>query len=132
MFDLSKLLFGFNLVDFVFIHFIILMLIFAILIHGFEQRLPNALRQWIHYGQHSFRGEGNKLIALTECPKSWFKHFYVFAAAYAGLGLMLVLHVYIFGGEVPQIVIQYLDLIYGPKRTSRGKILQTLEDFILF
>lgn len=121
MLDLTKLLFGFILVDFIFVHFIILMLVFGILMLSVEQYLPAALRQSVRYGKHAFTGQTDKLVSLLEVPKSWFSHFYVFAAAYATLGVTLVFYVYFQGGKAPAVVMSYLDFVYGPNRSVKGE-----------
>lgn len=124
MLDLTKFLFGLNLVDFIFINFFIVMLVSAILMLSKEDSLPRALRQSLRYGKHCYKGTNDALVSLLEIPKSWFKHFYLFAGAYSSIAALLVCYVYGIGGRPPIFVENFLDFVYGPQRVAKGKRVQ--------
>lgn len=116
-----------NLVDFIFISFTITMVIFSALINTIEPYLPISLRQSIRYGKFAYKGKDqDKFVSLLELPKSWFKHFYVFAAIYSTFAIVLVLLVYLRGWTVPGFVIGFLDLVYGFNRTEKVDSITTL------
>lgn len=121
MLDLTQFFFGFTFVDFVFIQFAIVMLVCALFMNTAEEYLPAAVRQFVRYGKFSYKGQTDKFISLLEVPKAWFKHFYAFAAIYAGLGGVLVVQVYFRGWKVPGIVVAFLDFVYGPNRIIQSR-----------
>lgn len=97
------------------------MVIFSALINSIEPYLPVSLRQSIRYGKFAYKGnDQDKFVSLLEVPKSWFKHFYVFAAVYSTIAMILVVIVYLRGSPVPGIVLGFLDLVYGYDRTEKG------------
>ncbi|XP_063708132.1 polyprenol reductase [Culicoides brevitarsis] len=109
-----------NLVDLIFITFTITMVIFSALMNSIEPYLPVSIRQSIRYGKFAYTGKDqDKLVSMMEVPKSWFKHFYLFAAAYSAIAMFLVTFVYLRGMSVPGIVIGFLDLVYGFNRTEK-------------
>lgn len=119
--ELPRLIFKINLVDFIFISFTITMVIFSVLINSIEPYLPVSIRQSIRYGKFAYKGKDqDKLVSLLEVPKSWFKHFYVFAAVYSTLGMLLTLLVYLRGSVVFGFVISFLDFVYGFERSEKG------------
>lgn len=120
--ELPKWMLQINLVDFIFINFTITMVLFSVLINFVEPYLPVFIRQSIRYGKFAYKGKDeDKVVAKMEVPKSWFKHFYVFAAVYSTLGSLLVFYIYFLNGKVPVVVLKFLDLVYGPVRTAKGK-----------
>lgn len=51
----------------------------------------------------------------------WFKHFYVFATFWSTFSLGLLVNVYFLGGEVPQIITNFLDILGSSHRRAGGK-----------
>lgn len=129
--DIQHLFFGFTFVDFVFINFTVLMVVFGALMNSVEPYLPVSFRQSIRYGKFGIKDGKDKVVSLLEVPKSWFKHFYVFAAVYSTLACLLVLYVYLGAGRVPVIVSIFLDLVYGPGRTEKVSSIVSLVAIIL-
>lgn len=61
-----------------------------------------------------------------ELPKSWFKHFYVFAFAWTWLAVYLAVDVYILGNRPHQFVLSFLDLSCGADRSAESKLTKTI------
>ncbi|XP_037927916.1 polyprenol reductase [Teleopsis dalmanni] len=102
-----------NLIHAIFIGFTILIVIFGSLMNLIEQHLPLCIRQSFRYGKHCHVGSRDPLVTKLEVPKSWFKHFYVFAFTWSVLALFLVLKVLILRAEAPEFVLQFLDFMAG-------------------
>ncbi|XP_017480562.1 PREDICTED: polyprenol reductase [Rhagoletis zephyria] len=105
--------YNFNLLNFIFIGFTAVIIVFGSLVNLVESLLPNSLRQSFRYGKHCHKGTTNALISLTEIPKSWFKHFYIFAFSWSLLALVLVLKGFIAKAEAPEMVLTFLDFMAG-------------------
>lgn len=102
-----------NIVDFIFINFICTITILGALINFIEPYLPILITQTFRYGKHSYKGAPNKLAAMCEIPKSYFKHFYVFALVWSTACMYLVTYVCVGGYPTPQWVIWFLNLMCG-------------------
>ncbi|XP_053960907.1 polyprenol reductase [Anastrepha obliqua] len=107
--------YNFNALNFIFIGFIVVIVVFGSLVNLVESLLPNCLRQSFRYGKHSYKGPANALISSMELPKSWFKHFYIFAFTWSMLALFLVMKGLLMKTEAPEVVLVFLDFIAGGK-----------------
>ncbi|XP_067624595.1 polyprenol reductase [Eurosta solidaginis] len=105
--------YNFNLLNFIFLSFTIVIVSFGSLVNLVEPRLPNFLRQSYRYGKHSHKGPTNYLVNCTEMPKSWFKHFYAFALPWSVLALLLMVHGSVTKAEAPEFVLRFLDFMAG-------------------
>lgn len=105
--------YNFNLLNFIFIGFTAVIIVFGSLVNLVESLLPNSLRQSFRYGKHCHKGPTNALISLTEIPKSWFKHFYIFAFSWSLLALFLMLKGFVAKAQAPEIVLIFLDFMAG-------------------
>lgn len=112
-----------NFIQIIFCLLTIGIIAFGSLINYFESKLPHFLNQTFRYGKFSAKGKKSKLV--TEVPKAWFKHFYLFAVLIYTYVLILVTTVYIFNWNVPNYVSSALDQICGSSRyayTSKNKV----------
>lgn len=111
-----------NLTHLVFIIFTITIALLGSLINLIEEKLPAFLRQSFRYGKHSHRGKEDKLVSKLEVPKSWFKHFYIFAFIWAGLALSLVIKGFIYNATAPEWVLLFLDFVAGGRSNRRVQV----------
>lgn len=109
-----------NFIDLIFINFIIVIVILGALINFIEPYLPVFITQTFRYGKHSYKGAPNKIAQLSEIPKSYFKHFYVFALVWSILITYLVTWTYIGGYALPDFIITCLDVICGRNREVKS------------
>lgn len=109
-----------NFIDLIFINFIVVIVILGALINFIEPYLPIFITQTFRYGKHAYKGAPNKIAQLSEIPKSYFKHFYVFALVWSILITYLVTWTYLGGYAIPDFVITILDVICGPNRKVKS------------
>jgi len=87
-----------------------------------EQFTPQWFIDCFRYGKTSEEGASvNFLVRLIQIPKAAFGHFYVFAGVLMPSLLYLVLHVYLFGIELPNWMIYGLDFL-ATKERARSKV----------
>ena len=88
-----------------------------------EKFSPNWLVLWFRYGKSNNRSHltSNTLIQVLQVPKSGFGHFYIYSSILQSALLYLVLHVYLFGIELPNWMIHFLDFVATDSR-SRAKV----------
>lgn len=110
-----------NIVDLIYIYFIATIVIFGVCINVSEDNLPTALLQTFRYGKHAYKGSPSRLVQTFEIPKSYFKHFYVFAIVWAISIFYLCLSVYALGAKVPDWIIDALDLLCGSNRVANSE-----------
>jgi len=83
-----------------------------------EKVTPQWFIDTFRYGKTSKEGSCvNPLVRLIQIPKSTFGHFYVFASILMPSLLYLVLHVYLFGIELPNWMIHGLDFLATRSRS---------------
>lgn len=112
-----------NLIDLLFIQFTIVIVVLGSLMNLVEKYLPSYVKQMFRYGKHSYKGDDKKggLINSIEIPKSWFKHFYVFAIVWSWLGFLLAVAVYFYDYQPQALLLKYLDLSCGNDRKIESK-----------
>lgn len=108
-------------IDLIFIYFTLTIVIFAICINVSESNIPPVLLQTFRYGKHAYKGKPSRLVQAFEVPKSYFKHFYVFAIVWAILIFGFTFNVYVLGTGVPGWFIDALDLLFGSDRVVTSK-----------
>lgn len=107
-------------IDLIYIYFILTIVILAVCINISESNISPILLQTFRYGKHAYKGTPSRLVQVIEVPKSYFKHFYVFAIVWAILILGLTFNVYVLGTKVPSWIIDALDLLCGSDRVANG------------
>lgn len=105
-----------NFVDLIFIHFILTIVLLATLINVSEAYLPAIILQTFRYGKHAYNGIPSKLVSQCEIPKSYFKHFYVFAIVWSLMVFGLATIVYVGQWPAAQWMILCLDALCGYNR----------------
>ncbi|CAD7000342.1 polyprenol reductase [Ceratitis capitata] len=114
--------YNFNLINFIFLGFTLVIIVFGSLINIVESSLPDFLRQSFRYGKHSFRGSADAFIKYTEVPKSWFKHFYIFAFAWSLLALFFIFKGFVMKTEAPELVLTFLDFFAGGQANRKVQV----------
>jgi len=114
-----------NFIDLIFINFIVVIVVLGALINFIEPYLPVFITQTFRYGKHSYKGAPNKIAQLSEIPKSYFKHFYVFALIWSILIMYLVTWTYVGNYPLPDFVIISLDVICGKSREVKTNAAST-------
>ncbi|XP_031635321.1 polyprenol reductase-like isoform X3 [Contarinia nasturtii] len=79
----------------------------------------------------SFHGKPTRVVQASEVPKSYFKHFYVFAIVWAILIFSLTFNLYVLGTTVPGFVIDALDFLYGKDRVANISAFTALQTTFL-
>lgn len=115
-----------NLINFLFVQLFVLIVVLGGLIATVERYLPNAIRQSFRYGKHAFQGPQDRFTSLLEVPKSWFKHFYVFAAVWSVAGFYFMVNAYFMGRPTPGFVVDFLDIMATSKRTVRSELCKSI------
>lgn len=115
-------LYSINFVNILYINLILVIVILGSLIQFIEPYVPVSIKQTFRYGKHSFKGEGNVLVSKMEVPKSWFKHFYVFAFLWSVGGWWITFQCFIQGKQVPSFVIQFLNILCTNTRPNNSKL----------
>lgn len=126
MLDILLDLRSINLINFLFVQLFVLIVVLGGLIATVERYLPTAIRQSFRYGKHAFQGPQDRFTSLLEVPKSWFKHFYVFAAVWSVLGFSLMLNAYFMGKPAPGFVVDFLDIMATSKRAVKTTPTETM------
>lgn len=117
-----------NLIDFMFINFSLLLVFVGALLNFLEPHLPLFLTQSFRYGKHESKGEKSALVCLLEAPKSWFKHFYIFALGWSVFALYLTLKGIILKCTAPEFVLDALDFLGG---TSQREVLLSSHETLI-
>ncbi|KAH8263493.1 hypothetical protein KR044_009756, partial [Drosophila immigrans] len=111
-----------NLLQCIFIIFILTMVVLGSLMTLVESHLPNSIRQSFRYGKHSHKGETDALINHLEVPKAWFSHFYVFAFGWSLLALYFIIRGVISREIAPEFVLRFLDLMCGGRQHRKVQV----------
>lgn len=125
MWHIANLSHTMNFIDLIFINFIVVIVILGALINFIEPYLPVFITQTFRYGKHSYKGAPNKIAQLSEIPKSYFKHFYVFALIWSILVMYLVTWAYVCVYPIPDVIITSLDLLCGRNREVKSTLNKT-------
>ncbi|XP_065084325.1 polyprenol reductase-like [Ochlerotatus camptorhynchus] len=115
-----------NLINFLFAQLIVIIVLLGGLIATIEKYLPTLISQTFRYGKHAHKGPQDRFVSLLEVPKSWFKHFYVFAALWSAAGFYFMVNNYLAGQPAPSYVIDFLDVMGTTKRTARTTPTETM------
>ncbi|KAF5282168.1 hypothetical protein FQR65_LT02865 [Abscondita terminalis] len=93
------------------------LLLMGSLVNSFEKYLPTITTQFIRYGK--FASKEAPILQILQVPKSYFKHFYVYASLLTLATFCSLVSVFTFKVEVPLLVYDCLDLIGGSLRQAR-------------
>ncbi|XP_055604673.1 polyprenol reductase [Uranotaenia lowii] len=120
-----------NLVNFLFVQLLVVVVLLGGLIATIEKHLPSAISQTFRYGKHAHKGPQDRLVSLLEVPKSWFKHFYLFAALWSGAGFYFMINTYLGGKPVPEHVTDFLDIMATSRRSVKTTPTETMVAMVL-
>ncbi|XP_058458837.1 polyprenol reductase [Malaya genurostris] len=120
-----------NLINFLFTQLIVVIVVLGVLIATIEKYLPSAISQTFRYGKHAHKGQADRFVSLLEVPKSWFKHFYIFAALWSASAFYFMVNAYFAGKVTPGYVIDFLDIMATTKRTVRTSPTETMVALML-
>lgn len=110
-----------NWINLAFIYLILTIVVFALSINISESNISPILLQTFRYGKHAYKGTQSRFVQAFEVPKSYFKHFYVFAIIWALSVYALTVNLYWLGTPIPEWIIDGLDLLCGSDRTANSK-----------
>lgn len=107
-----------DLIKLLFLQLTMTIVFLGSLMNSVEKYLPTIVRKIFRYGKHSYQSENNydKLVDRIEIPKSWFKHFYIFAVLWSWIGLILASSVYFLNYHPHKFLLKYLDFSSGSDR----------------
>ncbi|XP_012522876.1 polyprenol reductase [Monomorium pharaonis] len=115
-----------NIIRYIFMFNLMVSLLLVLSIGLFESHLPALIKRSILYGKFGLKTP--HLIATKfEVPKRWFRHYYILSAPLMTITLCLILRIYLYNVDVPQIVFTVLNTLLGASRKS----LISAEDTIL-
>ncbi|KAL2739779.1 polyprenol reductase-like [Vespula maculifrons] len=106
-----------NFIRYLFIFSSCIILIFGSLILYAEAYLPVLITRTFNYGKYAIKIH-QPIIAKTELPKKWFRHFYVFAAPIFTCSFILFFYKYFMNGTIPEIIYWLLDTSLGTSRKA--------------
>lgn len=118
-----------NWIDLIYIYFILTIVVLSICINLSESNISPVLLQTFRYGKHAYNGPPSRFVQAFEVPKSYFKHFYVFAIVWAILILALTINRYILDTTVPIWIIDILDTLCGSDRQVTCKFFSSIFNF---
>ncbi|GAB0087034.1 Polyprenol reductase [Sergentomyia squamirostris] len=98
----------------------------GLLVNILGNYLPTFILQVFRYGKHSTRAPKSRLVELLEVPKSYFKHFYVFATFVTGVTFYYVVKAYVLEQPPPRELLVGLDILSGSQRKAKGNPLAIL------
>ncbi|XP_032668247.1 polyprenol reductase isoform X2 [Odontomachus brunneus] len=104
-----------NFIRYLFIFNTVFITIGGLLINYIEPYLPISLRRIFRYGKYNANIR-HVVMETLEVPKSWFRHFYMFAAPASTVTLCLIFYKYFYNWKVPEIVLTLLDISFGASR----------------
>lgn len=107
-----------NSVQLVFLATVIGVVLFGSLVNVFENYLPVYITQWVRYGK--FADKAEKSVLVVQVPKSWFRHFYVYAAILFSAIFYMCVNNYIYQKPPPEWVYTVLDYSMGYLRKPTG------------
>lgn len=86
-----------------------------------ERFMPKWFAECYKYGKSSGPVEsGNAWVKMVQVPKSYFAHFYIYAAALHSALLFVVLNVYMYGVELPDWMFHAFDFLATKGRARSG------------
>nr|CAD7573760.1 unnamed protein product [Timema californicum] len=90
------------------------------LMNSIEHCLPIFFKQTFRFGKFAYQGEPSQLAPI-EVPKRWFRHFYVFAAAYTSVITLVTFQLYFVSGTftLSPAFSFVLDLLASDDRTVK-------------
>lgn len=113
-----------DLIKLLFLQLTLVMVLLGSLMNSVEKYLPSYIRKIFRFGKHSYQSENSydKLVERIEVPKSWFKHFYIFAVIWSWLGFILAFSVYFLNYHPHMLLLKYLDFSCGTNREIEGML----------
>ncbi|KAJ8919447.1 hypothetical protein NQ315_016547 [Exocentrus adspersus] len=103
------------------------------LVNTLEDKLPAFILKNFKYGKFGFKGKQSRLASkiVIDVPKSWFKHYYLFAIYIYAYGFYVATCTYIFDYEAPKWLIDCLNLVCGQHRVATTSAAKTYIAFTL-
>uniref|UniRef100_A0A1L8DY83 Polyprenal reductase n=1 Tax=Nyssomyia neivai TaxID=330878 RepID=A0A1L8DY83_9DIPT len=98
----------------------------GLVISVLEKFMPPTIRRILFYGKVA----GGDFRSLMFVPKSWFRHFYIFATIWGSLVVILTIGG-LSMGTIPSCFIDFLNFICGTQRTVQCTFEETLLALIL-
>lgn len=103
----------------------IFVVVLGCLINSVEKCLPVCMKQAFRHGKFAYEGKSSQL-KIIEVPKSWFRHFYVFASVYSALALIITCGIYFLSWQLSPWLVKLLDLLASSNRQARVSAVSSL------
>lgn len=111
-----------NTVEAIFWLLAICYIIVGLTINVLEQFLPGFMRRLLFYGKISGNGSSKgDLMTLLLVPKSWFRHFYLFATIWGSIVLVVTVRAFS-TGQIFTLFSDFLQYACGNHRTVQSKL----------
>ncbi|XP_063823662.1 polyprenol reductase [Ostrinia nubilalis] len=83
-----------NILDIAFLGLASAVTFTGFLINNFEKHVPAFIIKGFRYGSFAYKGSDANFLQLIEIPKSWYRHFYLFATCFGSVTLIYIFAVY--------------------------------------
>ncbi|RVE52905.1 hypothetical protein evm_002382 [Chilo suppressalis] len=93
-----------NILDIIFVGLASAITFTGFLINNFEKHVPAFIIKGFKYGSFAYKGPEANFLNVIEIPKSWYKHFYLFASCFGSATLAYIFLVYHFEYNVNRYV----------------------------
>uniref|UniRef100_A0A1B0DA40 Polyprenal reductase n=1 Tax=Phlebotomus papatasi TaxID=29031 RepID=A0A1B0DA40_PHLPP len=120
-----------NTVEAIFWLLAICYVIVGLTINVLEQFLPGFIRRLLFYGKISGNGSSKgDLMTLLLVPKSWFRHFYLFATIWGSIVLVVTVRTFS-TGQIFTLFSDFLQYACGNQRTVQTTSLETIVGLLM-
>lgn len=107
-----------TLLEFIFINLALTTVITGYLINNFEEYIPAFIIKGFRYGAFAYQGPEAGFLKTIEIPKSWYRHFYIFAVGLCSFLWILMVSAYFLGYQVNHSVGDVLSYLVKCERPS--------------
>ncbi|CAG9791747.1 unnamed protein product [Diatraea saccharalis] len=83
-----------NILDIIFVGLASAVTFTGVLINNFEKHVPAFILKGFKYGSFAYKGTEANFLQVIEIPKSWYRHFYLFASCFGSATLIYMIMVY--------------------------------------
>ncbi|XP_030022781.2 polyprenol reductase [Manduca sexta] len=94
-----------NILDVLFLNLAFAVTFTGVLINYYEKYVPPFIKKGYLYGSFAYQGSEANYLQVLEIPKSYYRHFYLFASLFSVSSLFYMCMVYFLGFEVNKYVI---------------------------
>jgi 3-oxo-5-alpha-steroid 4-dehydrogenase 3 / polyprenol reductase len=100
-----------NILDIIFVGLASVTTFTGVVINNFEKHVPAFIIKGYRYGSFAYKGSEANFLQLIEIPKSWYRHFYLFASLFGSAILFYTLLVYYMNYAVNKYISLFLRIL---------------------